>query len=56
MKNLIAAALVLASLGAFAGEEAASPAAAYPATVVVDDVTNVYDLAVFADGEGAKGA
>ena len=56
MKKLFAAALMLFSVGAFAAEEEKAPAPAYPVSVVVDDATVAYNLAVISDADDVKGA
>ena len=56
MKKLFAAALMLVSVGAFAAEEEKAPAPAYPVSVVTDDATVAYNLAVVADADDVKGA
>ena len=56
MKKLIAAVMVFASVCSFAAEEEKAPAPAYPVSVVTDDATVTYNLAVVADADDVKGA
>lgn len=56
MKNILfAAAVMFGAVCAFANE-AKSVAQSYPATVVVDDATTTYNLAVMIDADDVKGA
>ena len=56
MKNILIAAAVLSATFAFAEGDAPAETPAYPVSVVVDDATNTYNLAVVADADDVKGA
>ena len=56
MKNILIAAAVLSASFAFAEGDAPAETPAYPVSVVVDDATNTYNLAVVADADDVKGA
>ena len=56
MKNILIAAAVLSATFAFAEGDAPAETPAYPVSVVVDDATNTYNLAVVADVDDVKGA
>ena len=56
MKKLLAAVLMLATAGTFAGEEEKASVPACSVSVVIDGATNAYNLAVIADDGDVKGA
>ena len=56
MKNILIAVAVLSASFAFAEGDTPAETPAYPVSVVVDDATNAYNLAVIADADDVKGA
>ena len=56
MKNILLAAAVAFASVAFAEGDTPAETPAYPVSVVVDDATTAYNLAVVADADDVKGA
>ena len=56
MKNILIAAAVLCASVAFADGGTTAETPSYPVSVVVEDATNAYNLAVIADADEVKGA